>query len=95
MPYSKFSFEDMILRDHLAYERTVLAIERTLLAYLRTGLALLAAGATLIRLFPGDIYFTVLGGAMLVIGLIVNGVGLGRFVSVSRKLKKIGVKSED
>ena len=29
MPYSKFDPDQMILRDHLAYDRTVLSNERT------------------------------------------------------------------
>jgi len=54
MPYSKINPDDMILRDHLAYDRTVLANERTLLSYLRTAIALLAAGATLVKIFPEE-----------------------------------------
>lgn len=94
MPYSNFNPEDMILRDHLAYERTILANERTVLAYLRTGLALLAAGATLMRLFPGDQYFTILGTIMLVLGVIVTATGLIRFAVVTRKLRKLHVKPQ-
>ena len=40
-PYSQFDSDDLILRDHLAIERTRLANERTLLAYLRSGVAML------------------------------------------------------
>ena len=47
MPYSKINPSDMILRDHLAYDRTVLANERTFLSYMRTSIALFAAGGTL------------------------------------------------
>lgn len=36
-PYSKFDTDDLILRDQLAIDRTLLANERTLLAYLRSG----------------------------------------------------------
>lgn len=38
---------DLILREHLAIERTRLANETTLLAYIRTGLYFLVAGSTL------------------------------------------------
>ena len=38
MPYSRFRREEMILRDLLARERTVLSNERTLLAYIRTAI---------------------------------------------------------
>ena len=46
MPYSKFRTEEMILRDWLARDRTVLANERTLLAYLRTTLMLWISAGT-------------------------------------------------
>lgn len=36
--------EKLILRDHLALERTKLANERTLFSYIRTSLYLLTAG---------------------------------------------------
>ena len=36
----QFTAEELILRDHLALDRTRLANERTLLAYLRTALML-------------------------------------------------------
>jgi hypothetical protein len=45
MHYSNLHPNDMILRDHLAYDRTVLANERTLLAYIRTSIALFTMGA--------------------------------------------------
>ncbi len=79
----------MILRDHLAYDRTILANETTLLAYLRTAMALLAAGATLFRLFPEDMYFQVMGMVLLFIGIIVAGIGAVRFSSITKRLKKL------
>lgn len=48
-PYERFAGKDLILRDELALDRTVLANERTLLAYLRSGVALMLAGATLVH----------------------------------------------
>jgi len=42
MPYSKIHPDDMILRDHLAYERTFLS-------YARTSITLIIAGGTLIK----------------------------------------------
>ena len=50
-PYSRYCEEELILRDHLAAERTVLANERTALAYLRTMLTFLIGGATFIQFF--------------------------------------------
>lgn len=46
MAYGNVNVDEMILRDHLAHERTVLANERTFLAYVGTAIALLAGGGT-------------------------------------------------
>lgn len=48
-PYKNFTTKELILRDHLAIDRTVLSNETTLFSYIRTSLALIAAGATLIH----------------------------------------------
>ena len=42
-PYLRFDWSNLILRDELAVERTLLSNERTLLAYLRSGAALLVS----------------------------------------------------
>jgi putative membrane protein len=42
--------EEIILRDHLALERTKLANERTLLSYLRTALYLFLGGLALLEM---------------------------------------------
>jgi len=86
MPYSKINPDDMILRDHLAYDRTVLANERTLLSYLRTAIALLAAGTTLVKIFPEEQSMVKLGVILLAIGGIASAIGIFRFVTVTKKL---------
>lgn len=94
MPYSKINPDDMILRDHLAYDRTILANETTLLAYLRTAMALLAAGATLFRLYSDDAFFQVLGIVMLVLGILIAGIGIHRFFAMSKRLTILLDKTE-
>lgn len=86
MPYSKINPDDMILRDHLAYDRTVLANERTLLAYLRTAIALFAAGATLVKIFPEEPAMVKLGAILLALGGAATVIGGWRFVAVTKKL---------
>ena len=86
MPYSKINPDDMILRDHLAYDRTVLANERTLLSYQRTAIALLAAGTTLVKIFPEERSMVTLGTVLLTIGGITAAIGIFRFVAVTKKL---------
>lgn len=68
--YEQFSAEELILRDHLAADRTILACERTLLAYIRTALTSAIAGMTLIKFFDG-IYYQITGVALLVLSLII------------------------
>ena len=51
IPYGEFRKEELILRDHLAAQRTVLANERTLLAYTRTALTFLIGGVTFLQFF--------------------------------------------
>lgn len=50
-PYARFTTDDLILRDVLAVDRTIIANERTLLGYARTTLALMAAGGSLLHFF--------------------------------------------
>ena len=48
--YDDVKPDQMILRDHLALDRTELANERTLLAYIRTALALFLTGFSAMHL---------------------------------------------
>jgi len=76
-PYSAFSRKELILRDHLAVQRTVLANERTLLAYIRTALTLFGFGIafTQVPLFDTLLFiatgwvFIPLSGAVFLLGL--------------------------
>ena len=86
MPYSKVNPEDMILRDHLAYDRTVLANERTLLSYLRTSIALLAAGGTLVKVFPDEQGMLKLGFVLLAVGAMAAVIGVTRFIQVKKRI---------
>ena len=81
-PHPEESNEPLILRDHLAINRTTLANERTLLAYVRTALALFFTGFSALHLpgfhpnplFGGLVYelvgwlFIAAGAAVLVAG---------------------------
>ncbi|HLT47528.1 MAG TPA: DUF202 domain-containing protein [Rubricoccaceae bacterium] len=75
----------LILRDHLAAERTYLANERTLLAYVRTALALVAGGVTLLHFFDYAAA-DVSGVALVVLGLAAFGFGARRFFRVHRRV---------
>lgn len=77
-PYSRFETAELILRDELAIDRTLLANERTLLAYLRSGVALLIAGVSIIH-FSQQVWFTVVGYACIPSGIVTAAVGLLRY----------------
>ncbi len=84
----------MILRDHLARDRTVLANERTLLAYIRTAIALLAAGGTLLTVFPTSLTLRALGGLLIVLGIVVPIFGGWRFTVVAGHMRGVGTACE-
>ncbi|MBI2439825.1 MAG: DUF202 domain-containing protein [Lentisphaerae bacterium] len=84
-PYSKFNGSNLILRDELAIDRTLLANERTLLAYLRAGVALLIAGVTIMH-FASVGWFWGVGLACLPTGIIAGLVGLTRFRRMNRAI---------
>lgn len=81
--------EEMILRDYLAVDRTMLANEASFMSYIRTALTLIAAGATLIKFFDGNPFFQILGWGFVAIGgwLVVHG--YNRFSRVDDVLHRI------
>lgn len=85
-PYARFLNDEMILRDQLAVDRTILANERTLLAYIRTLLALVLAGATVIRIFE-DPALNNIGWALIVVGVLIGGIGILRTRRTSRRIR--------
>ena len=64
-PYARFSSANLILRDELAIDRTLLANERTLMAYLRAGVALIIAGASIMHFSPPGWFWLVWVSAVL------------------------------
>ena len=67
-PYERFHRDELILRDELAIDRTILANERTILAYLRAALTLVIAGVTFLHFFDK--------GALLYIGILCVPLGI-------------------
>jgi len=82
-PYERFRGNDLILRDELAIDRTILANERTVLAYLRGAISLILVGITFVHFFET--------GLLGYVGLacVPFGVGVGIFGYVRyRKMNK-------
>ena len=90
--YSTFRNE-MILRDYLALDRTVLANERTLLAYLRTFIGSFSAGIAMIRLLDTPLT-NVTGYALVIVSPLFIILGAIRYIQISKKLKTIDGKAE-
>ena len=95
MDYREIDPQRMILRDHLALDRTELANERTLLAYMRTAIALLAAGGSLLKFFWNSLLIRILGVLLLVVGTAVTALGIWRFRTISRRLREVKESTSD
>ena len=80
--------DELILRDHLALDRTRLANERTLLAYLRTALMLLVAGATAVKFVAESPSVVITGWLFVGLGVLVGGIGTWRFLAMRRAINR-------
>ena len=87
--YTPYEEKNMILRDHLAYDRTELALERTMLAYLRTVFLLLTTGITVIKLLGNDPFFLILGITLLPAAILIFAFGVRRFFLFRESLTKL------
>ncbi|MBI4505278.1 MAG: DUF202 domain-containing protein [Chloroflexi bacterium] len=87
-PYARFTAEELILRDHLAMDRTILANERTFLAYIRTALAFAAAGVSLVHFFDSPAT-EVLGWALIPVAAITFVVGLVRYTRMRSTIHQV------
>ena len=92
-PYSRFDSDDLILRDELAIDRTLLANERTLMAYLRAGVALLIAGVSIIH-FSQEGWFWAVGIACIPTGIITGIVGVARYRRMNRAISRMRWQSK-
>ena len=90
-PYSQFNSTELILRDQLAIDRTLLANERTLLSYLRSGVALFIAGLSIIH-FSHEVWFTVIGFVCLPFGLVTMWFGIRRFKKMDKAISIVRLK---
>ena len=89
-PYTGLE-DQLILRDHLAADRTILANERTFLAYIRTALTLFVAGLSFVHLkeiFSSHIV-EVIGVIFILLGIATFFVGLFRYKRMQTLIRKI------
>jgi len=86
--YRQFSKEEMILRDYLALDRTILATERTYLSYCRTAVGLLASGLAMAE-FLSYPFLGMMGRVIVISAPIVFLVGLVKYIARKKKLRGI------
>ena len=86
--YSRFDKNDLVLRDELAIDRTLLANERTLLAYLRSGVTLIIAGVTIMH-FSDVGWFWTIGLASLPAGIVTVIIGIKRYQTMKRSIANV------
>jgi putative membrane protein len=93
-PYSQYERGQLILRDHLAVERTALANERTLLAYLRTAVSVFALGIAFLKipLFE-SLLFLVMGWILVPASVVVLLIGVWRYKATNGRIAP--VRSEE
>lgn len=87
-PYSRFDGSDLILRDELAIDRTLLANERTVLAYLRSSVALLIAGVSIMH-FSREGWFWAIGVLCLPVGAITGVFGVIRYRRMNQAISLV------
>ncbi|MBI4801057.1 MAG: DUF202 domain-containing protein [Elusimicrobia bacterium] len=83
--YSRFNGGELILRDELAIDRTLLANERTLLAYLRCGVTLLLAGVSIVH-FSHEGWFRAAGFACIPTGIVTGIIGMARYRRMNKAI---------
>lgn len=92
-PYLKFDGTDLILRDELAIDRTLLANERTLLAYLRSAVALVIAGVSMMH-FSTELWYQVMGIACIPTGIVTGIIGTVRYRRMNRAISRVRGQAE-
>ena len=87
-PYERFSGEDLILRDELAIDRTILANERTILSYFRAAVTLVIAGVTFLHFFEKG-WLPYLGMLLTPLGLSVGIFGYVRYRRMDNSIRMV------
>jgi len=80
--------DEKLIREHLALERTKLANERTLLSYTQAALYFLLGGLALFQL-KEYVELRYIGYLALVFSGLFFIIGIWRYISLNRKMKKL------
>ncbi len=95
-PYSRIKKEEkeLILRDYLAVDRTLLSNETAFLSYIRTSLTMLVAGVTLMHLFDTP-SMNLFGWSLIVGSGIMAWIGTHRYNANQRALVELVEEGEN
>jgi putative membrane protein len=95
-PYLRFRKNELILRDELAIDRTILANERTVLSYLRGAMALIIAGVTFVHFINAG-WLLYLGMSLVPFGLLIAAIGIMRYRFMNHRIQAIrqGISHQD
>lgn len=93
-PYSEFKRDEMILRDWLALDRTVLANKRTFLAYGRTAIALVVLGVALVK-FVQHQALEIAGFSLMAFGTVTFIVGLREYWTNQNRFRRLLAVEKD
>jgi putative membrane protein len=93
-PYIRFEQSELILRDELAIDRTLLSNERTLLAYLRSAVALIITGVSIIH-FSSKGWFLAVGVICIPGAFLISMVGVLRFRKMDKAISIIRSQSKN
>lgn len=92
-PHSGLGKDELLPRDELAVDRTLLANERTLLAYLRSAIALLIAGVSIMH-FSQHGWFWAVGISCIPVGILTGVVGIVRFRRMKRAIAIVSTRTK-
>jgi len=87
-PYQRFLREELILRDELAIDRTLLANERTLMAYVRLAITLIIAGVSIVH-FAMEKWFETIGFLCVPVGIAAGLFGWSRYQKMERQIREV------
>ena len=86
--------EEMILRDYLAVDRTIMANESAFLSYIRTALTIVVAGASVLHFFNG-ITTTIIAWVLFTFAALLFVHGATRYDSMEQILHRITGELKD
>jgi len=92
MPDAKCEESQLILRDELAIDRTLLANETTLLAYMRLSISLTIAGVSIVH-FAMQEWFRTIGILCVPVGIGAGMIGWWRYNKMEKEIRSIRKKA--